>query len=160
MNLCSLKCYRQSICLVTSVMTLGLWQTNKKKYWAICSKPSITTLSSVVLSTLLTERSLFTVIIFYLKFDIFLNSFSLQSINRLKKLHTKSSVVLKSWLQYIWNVLCNLLPFAQFEKREKQPWRSDAFSTTLLKVTILHGCFSRFYNCTNSTKSRNASQVN
>ena len=27
---------------------------------------------------------------------------------------------------------------------------------TLLKVTLLHGCFSRFLNCTNSTKSRNA----
>ena len=27
---------------------------------------------------------------------------------------------------------------------------------TLLKLTLLHGCFSRFSNCTNSTKSRNA----
>ena len=25
-----------------------------------------------------------------------------------------------------------------------------------LKVTLLHGCFSRFLNCTNGTKSRNA----
>ena len=24
---------------------------------------------------------------------------------------------------------------------------------------VLHGCFSRFLNCTNSTKSRNASQL-
>ena len=30
---------------------------------------------------------------------------------------------------------------------------------TLLKLTLLHGCFSRFLNCTNSTKSRNASQM-
>ena len=30
---------------------------------------------------------------------------------------------------------------------------------TLLKVTVLHGCFSRFLNCTNGTKSRNASQI-
>ena len=29
---------------------------------------------------------------------------------------------------------------------------------TLLKVTLLHGCFLRFLNCTNGTKSRNASQ--
>ena len=27
-----------------------------------------------------------------------------------------------------------------------------------LKVTLLHGCFSRFLNCTNSTKSREATQ--
>ena len=27
---------------------------------------------------------------------------------------------------------------------------------TLLKVTLLHECFSRFVNCTNGTKSRNA----
>ena len=26
-----------------------------------------------------------------------------------------------------------------------------------LKLTLLHGCFSRFYNCTNGTKLRNAS---
>ena len=30
---------------------------------------------------------------------------------------------------------------------------------TLLKLTLLHGCFSRFLNCTNGTKSRNASHV-
>ena len=29
---------------------------------------------------------------------------------------------------------------------------------TLLKVTLLHGSFSRFSNCTNGTKSRNAPQ--
>ena len=28
---------------------------------------------------------------------------------------------------------------------------------TLLKVTLLHGCVSRFLNCTNGTKSRNSS---
>ena len=28
----------------------------------------------------------------------------------------------------------------------------------LLKVTLLHGCFLRFLNCTNDTKSRSASQ--
>ena len=28
-----------------------------------------------------------------------------------------------------------------------------------LKLTLLHGCFSRFLNCTNATKSRNASHL-
>ena len=28
-----------------------------------------------------------------------------------------------------------------------------------LKLIFLHGCFSRFLNCTNATKSRNASQI-
>ena len=30
---------------------------------------------------------------------------------------------------------------------------------TLLKVTLLHGCFSRFLNCTNGTISRNPSNI-
>ena len=30
---------------------------------------------------------------------------------------------------------------------------------SLLKLTLFHGCFSSFPNCTNSTKSRNASQL-
>ena len=30
---------------------------------------------------------------------------------------------------------------------------------TLLKVTLFHGCFSRFLDCTNGTKSRNASHL-
>ena len=29
----------------------------------------------------------------------------------------------------------------------------------VLKVTLLHGCFSRFLNCTNGTKSRKASHM-
>ena len=32
-------------------------------------------------------------------------------------------------------------------------------AATLLKVPLLHGCFSRFLNCTNGTKSRNASLI-
>ena len=31
--------------------------------------------------------------------------------------------------------------------------------TTLLKLTLLFGCFSRFLNCTNGTKSRNARHI-
>ena len=30
---------------------------------------------------------------------------------------------------------------------------------TLPKLTLPHGCFSRFFNCTNGTKSRNAPQI-
>ena len=30
---------------------------------------------------------------------------------------------------------------------------------TLQKVTLLHGCFTRFLNCTNGTKSRKAPQI-
>ena len=44
------------------------------------------------------------------------------------------------------------------------PWRSVTFSKVtgrnpafLLKVTLLHGCFSCFLNCANDTKWRNAS---
>ena len=33
-------------------------------------------------------------------------------------------------------------------------------TATLLKITLLHGCSSRFLNCTNGTKSHKASQLN
>ena len=49
------------------------------------------------------------------------------------------------------DVLRDLLPFVQFKKREKHSWRSVTFGkdagfwhATLLNVTLLHGCFSRF----------------
>ena len=51
------------------------------------------------------------------------------------------------------DALHELVPLVQFKKREKHPWRSVTFS----KVTLLHGCFSRFLNCTNCTKSRKTS---
>ena len=57
-------------------------------------------------------------------------------------------------LNCICNALRGLVPFVQFKKREKHPWRSVTFR---LKVTLIHGCFSRFLNCTNGTKSRIAS---
>ena len=60
-----------------------------------------------------------------------------------------------SGLNSICGALRNLVPFVQFKKREKHPWRS----VTLLKVTLLHGCFSRFLHCTNGTKSRNESHM-
>ena len=62
--------------------------------------------------------------------------------------------------------LHDLVPFAQFKKREKHPWKSVNFSrvagfkpATLPKLTLLHGFFSRFLNCKNGTKLRNAPQM-
>ena len=55
-------------------------------------------------------------------------------------------------MTHICGALRDLLPFLQLKKREKDPWASATFS----KVTLLHECFSRFLNCTNGTKSRNA----
>ena len=59
--------------------------------------------------------------------------------------------------------LRDLVPFVQFKKRDKHPWKSVNFNkvagfkpATLLKLTLLHGSFSRFLNCTNGIKSRNA----
>ena len=83
----------------------------------------------------------------------------------------------------ICDALRDLVPFVQFKEHEKHPWRSVDFSKVagftyplktsenksfsdvfrgyiksaiLLKLTLFHGCFSRFLNCTNGTKSRNA----
>ena len=63
-------------------------------------------------------------------------------------------------------MLRDLLPFVQFKKREKHPWRSVTFRkvacfypATLIKGTRLHGRFSRFLNCTNDTKLRNVSHI-
>ena len=63
-------------------------------------------------------------------------------------------------------VLRDLVPFIQFKKREKHPWGSGTFSkvsgfkpATLLKVTFLRGCFSRFVNFTNGTKSCKTSHI-
>ena len=45
---------------------------------------------------------------------------------------------------YVCDALHDLLPFVQFKKREKQPWRS----VTLVKLHVcskLHGAFHVFY---------------
>ena len=62
---------------------------------------------------------------------------------------------------HICGALRDLVPFVQFKLREKYPWRSVNFSKVagLLKLTLLHGCFSSFLSCTNGTKSPNASQI-
>ena len=68
------------------------------------------------------------------------------------------------WLDIHVFFLRDLVPFVQFKKRKKQPWRSVWWScrlkpADLLTVTLLHGCFLRYLNCTNSTKSRKASHI-
>ena len=50
-------------------------------------------------------------------------------------------------LPCIFDALHDLVPFVQFKEREKQPWGSDTFSlnlATLLKVSLVHGCFYLF----------------
>ena len=80
---------------------------------------------------------------------------------------TKSGkVIMINMALYICDALSDLVPFIQFKKREKHPWRSATFikvaglkTATLIKVVLLHGCFSRFLNCTNGTKSCKPSHI-
>ena len=60
-----------------------------------------------------------------------------------------------------YGALGDLVPFVEFKKREKNPWRSVTFSkvATSLKVTFLHGYFSCFLNCAHGIKSRKAPQM-
>ena len=51
------------------------------------------------------------------------------------------------------NTICSKLTIKT--PKRKHPWKP----ATLLKVTLLHGCFSRFLICTNGTKLRNASHM-
>ena len=55
-----------------------------------------------------------------------------------------------------WDALCDLVPFAQFKKGEKHPWRSVTFSKVagLLKVTLFH-----FLDCANCATSRKAPPI-
>ena len=54
---------------------------------------------------------------------------------------------------HISDALHDLVPFVQFKKRKKHPGRSVTKSNTPPWV------FLRFWNCTNGTKSRNASHI-
>ena len=55
----------------------------------------------------------------------------------------------------------DLVPFVQFKnvKNTHGGVLLLVYPATLLKVTLLHGCFSDFLNCANGTKSRNASHI-
>ena len=71
-------------------------------------------------------------------------------------MHKTKQVSLTLFLQlYTCDELRNLAPFVQFKNMKNTHGRV----LTLLKVTLLHGCFSRFVNCTNCTKSRNVSHM-
>ena len=67
-----------------------------------------------------------------------------------------------SGLSLICDVLRDLVPFAQFKKRQKHSYRSamklQASACNFSKVLILHGSFSRFLNSTNGIKLHKASQ--
>ena len=61
-------------------------------------------------------------------------------------------------------LLRDLISFVQYKKRKRHPWSvtssKDGFTFSISpKVTLLHGYFSRFLNCTNDTKLRKASHV-
>ena len=79
----------------------------------------------------------------------------------------KQNAAIYSLLIFIkWDDLCDLLPFLKFKNVQKDPWRSHTFTkvagsqlATLLKVSLLHGCFSRFLDCTDGIKTRKALQL-
>ena len=80
--------------------------------------------------------------------------FSMKNIvSKCEQIHRKPLILHK------FGALRDLVPFVQFKKRKKHPWRSVHFS----QLTLLHGCFScsifKRSRCTNGTKSRNASQI-
>ena len=97
--------------------------------------------------------------------SIFMSSFHDMKSQSIKKYVIHIFDRCQSMIKIHCDALRNLVPFVQFKKCEKHPWRSITFSkvvgwipATSLKVTLLHGCFSRFLNCTNGTKSRKTSQ--
>ena len=75
--------------------------------------------------------------------------------------------VTKSFFTIKCDALRDLVPLVQFKNREKHPWRSVNFSKVAswslqverFNLQINNGCFSRFLNCANGTKSRNAPQM-
>ena len=84
----------------------------------------------------------------------------------------KDNVILcvKSFLRkypiyHISGALRDLVAFVQLKNAKSTHGgvlilvKLQASDVTLLKLTLLHGCFSRFLNCTNGTKSRNASHI-
>ena len=71
------------------------------------------------------------------------------------------AVIFACCSNYICDVLRDLVPFVQFKKREKHPWKSVIFSEVagLLKITFLHWCFSHVLNCANGIKSLKTSHM-
>ena len=75
----------------------------------------------------------------------------------------------KHWQEkglHLQNVRKDLVPFVQFKKCEKHPWKSISFSTAagfslqlFQKWPSSMGVFRVFWNCTNGTKSREVSHI-
>ena len=53
---------------------------------------------------------------------------------------------------YIYDALLDLAPFAILKNVENNHGGVLQKHATLLKVTLIHGCFSRFLICTNDTQ--------
>ena len=76
----------------------------------------------------------------------------------------KISLYLSVEIFWICDALRDLVPFVQFKNVKNThggvvKLQARAFTKTLLILTLLHGFFSRFSNCINGTKSRNASNM-
>ena len=59
----------------------------------------------------------------------------------------------------IWYHLYNLKNVKNIHGGMSRSVRLQVEACILLKVTLLHGCFSRFLNCTNGTILRKASHI-
>ena len=60
----------------------------------------------------------------------------------------------------ICDALYDLVPSAQFKNVKNTHGDGGVLHpAALLKVTFVRGCFSRFLNCTNGTKSCNSSYI-
>ena len=78
----------------------------------------------------------------WLLFYVFIYFFQKRSFSSDQRLPKNERFLYIAW--EICDALRDLVPSVQFKKRKP---------STLLKVTLLHGCFSHFLNCTNDTKS-------
>ena len=59
-------------------------------------------------------------------------------------------------LSIICDALRDLVPFVQFKNVKNI---HEGVLILVLKLTLTHGCFSRFLNCINGTKLRNAPHI-
>ena len=66
-----------------------------------------------------------------------------------------SKDIYKNILNPMCDALHDLVPFDLYNFKNVK----NTHGGVSLKLTLLHGCFSRFWNCTNGTKSRNAPHV-
>ena len=64
-------------------------------------------------------------------------------------------------VQQICDALHDLVPFAQFKKRKKHPWRNDTFNTKIITPPWVFPHFLNcgILNCRNGSKSRKASRI-